>query len=69
MEDEKQPEVPRVSFWRVMAMKSKEWKWMVAGTICSVVIGFSMPLFIVIFGDLFGVSDFFYINLKAGSNF
>ncbi|XP_026745709.1 multidrug resistance protein 1B-like isoform X2 [Trichoplusia ni] len=54
MEDEKQPEVPRVSFWRVMAMKSKEWKWMVAGTICSVVIGFSMPLFIVIFGDLFG---------------
>ncbi|CAH0585608.1 unnamed protein product [Chrysodeixis includens] len=54
MGDEKQPEVPRVSFWRVLAMKAREWKWMAAGTFCSVIIGFAMPLFIVIFGDLFG---------------
>lgn len=59
LEDDKQPEPPRLSFWRLMAMKSKEWKWMAAGTLCSVVIGFSMPLFIVVFGDLFGVRYFF----------
>ncbi|CAB3261602.1 unnamed protein product [Arctia plantaginis] len=52
--DDDEAKVANVSFWRVLALKSKEWKWMVAGTVCSMFVGFTMPLFIVLFGDLFG---------------
>ncbi|KAF9421163.1 hypothetical protein HW555_002875 [Spodoptera exigua] len=54
LEEEDSEKVPHITFWRLLAMKSKEWKWLLAGTLCSVVIGFSMPLFILVFGDLFG---------------
>ncbi|KAJ8731260.1 hypothetical protein PYW07_004424 [Mythimna separata] len=53
-EDDNPAKVPHLSFWRLLMMMSEEWKWLAAGTLCSVIIGFSMPLFIVVFGDLFG---------------
>ncbi|XP_022813968.1 multidrug resistance protein 1B-like [Spodoptera litura] len=54
LEEDDSDKLPHISFWRVLAMKSQEWKWLLTGTVCSIVIGFSMPLFILVFGDLFG---------------
>ncbi|XP_063892019.1 ATP-dependent translocase ABCB1 isoform X1 [Helicoverpa armigera] len=54
VEEDEEVKRSRMSFWRLIAMKSQEWRWLAVGTVCSIVIGFSMPLFIVVFGDLFG---------------
>ncbi|XP_046965821.1 ATP-dependent translocase ABCB1-like [Vanessa cardui] len=43
-----------LSFWQVIALNAPEWKTIVLGSLCSIIGGFAMPLFIVAFGDLFG---------------
>ncbi|XP_050351148.1 ATP-dependent translocase ABCB1-like [Nymphalis io] len=43
-----------LSFWQVVALNAPEWKTVVLGSLCSMIGGFAMPLFIVAFGDLFG---------------
>ncbi|XP_075977925.1 ATP-dependent translocase ABCB1-like [Anticarsia gemmatalis] len=53
LHEESEEKVPKLSYWSVLALKAKDWKWMVLGILFSIVNGFSMPLFIVAFGDLF----------------
>ncbi|XP_047533068.1 ATP-dependent translocase ABCB1-like [Vanessa atalanta] len=43
-----------LSFWQVVALNAPEWKTVALGSLCSIIGGFAMPLFIVAFGDLFG---------------
>ncbi|CAH2096059.1 unnamed protein product [Euphydryas editha] len=43
-----------LSFWQVLILNAPEWQSIIFGSLCSIIGGFSMPLFIVAFGDLFG---------------
>ncbi|RVE50884.1 hypothetical protein evm_004451 [Chilo suppressalis] len=54
IDDKEKRESPKVSFWKVVRLNAPEWKLIAVGCVCSIIIGFSMPLFIVVFGDLFG---------------
>ncbi|CAK1551198.1 unnamed protein product [Leptosia nina] len=53
-DDGKKMKEPVLSFWRVVALNAPEWKLITLGCLCSVITGFSVPLFVVLFGDLFG---------------
>ncbi|XP_045498397.1 multidrug resistance protein homolog 65-like isoform X2 [Colias croceus] len=54
VEKEEERKAPPLSFWRVVTLNAPEWKLVTLGCLCSIVSGFSIPLFIVLFGDLFG---------------
>nr|XP_049698231.1 ATP-dependent translocase ABCB1 isoform X1 [Helicoverpa armigera]XP_049698232.1 ATP-dependent translocase ABCB1 isoform X2 [Helicoverpa armigera] len=47
--------VPDISFWRVLRLNKPEWKSVSLASICSLMSGFSMPLFAVIFGDFLAI--------------
>ncbi|KAI8436928.1 hypothetical protein MSG28_010354 [Choristoneura fumiferana] len=47
--------VPEVSFWQVLKLNKPEWKSVTAASICSIMVGFSMPLLAVVLGDFVGV--------------
>lgn len=53
-----------VSLARVLKMNNPEWPHMVVGSISSILVGASFPIFAVIFGEIFGVSTInaFYIK-------
>ncbi|XP_061383955.1 phosphatidylcholine translocator ABCB4-like isoform X2 [Danaus plexippus] len=51
---EKETSIQALSFREVIMLNAPEWKIITLGSICSIISGFSMPLFIVVFGDLFG---------------
>lgn len=52
-EDEKR----RVSIWSILKMNSPEWLTITIGCVSAVVMGCSMPIFAVIFGDILGVNS------------
>ncbi|CAF4933976.1 unnamed protein product [Pieris macdunnoughi] len=52
--DEKKVKGPSLSFRKVIMLNAPEWKLICLGCLCSLVTGFSVPLFVVLFGDLFG---------------
>ncbi|XP_061716260.1 ATP-dependent translocase ABCB1-like isoform X2 [Cydia pomonella] len=51
-EDEK--EVKRVAFRDALALNAPEWKLILVGCICGFVVGFTLPLAVLAFGQLFG---------------
>ncbi|KAF9409367.1 hypothetical protein HW555_011261 [Spodoptera exigua] len=55
--DEDAVEAPDISFWRVLKLNKPEWKSVTLASICSLMSGFCMPLFAVIFGDFLAVLD------------
>ncbi|CAH1643412.1 unnamed protein product [Spodoptera littoralis] len=46
-----------ISFWRVLKLNKPEWKSVTLASICSLLSGFCMPLFAVIFGDFLSLLD------------
>ncbi|XP_058800345.1 ATP-dependent translocase ABCB1-like [Phymastichus coffea] len=46
---------PSVSTWRILQLNKQEWLFNVIACITSIVTGFSMPLFSILFGDIIGV--------------
>ncbi|XP_047503247.1 ATP-dependent translocase ABCB1-like isoform X5 [Pieris napi] len=52
--DEKKVKGPSFSFRKVIMLNAPEWKLIFLGCLCSLVTGFSVPIFVVLFGDLFG---------------
>lgn len=48
-------EVPDIPFWRVLKLNKPEWKSITFASLCSVIIGFSMPLLAIVIGDFIGV--------------
>lgn len=51
--------VPPLRFRQVLALNAPEWRHITVGSISATINGFSMPAFIVIFGNLFGVSNIY----------
>lgn len=56
----------QLSFWSAIKLNAPEWKSIAVGCVCATVIGLAMPLFVLVFGHLFGVRIlivclFFYI--------
>lgn len=49
-----------LTFWQVLTLNAPEWKSIILGSLCSIIGGFSMPLIVVVFGDLFGVRLFLF---------
>lgn len=45
------------SFKRVMNLVKKDWIFLIIAVISSIVLGFSLPLFAVIFSEMYGVSS------------
>ena len=43
------------TFWELMRRNSPEWYYIVIGCISSVIIGFAMPVFALLFGNILGV--------------
>ncbi|EDV36373.1 uncharacterized protein Dana_GF11993 [Drosophila ananassae] len=51
----KKPPAPKVSFTQLMKLNSPEWRFIVVGSIASVMHGATFPLWGLFFGDFFGV--------------
>jgi hypothetical protein len=47
---------PPVSMMTILKKNKPEWPFIVLGSLGSIVIGFAMPIFGVLFGDILGVS-------------
>lgn len=46
------------SFIRIMKLNSKEWPYILLGSISSILLGATYPAFAIIFGNIFGVNTF-----------
>ncbi|KAJ8733987.1 hypothetical protein PYW07_014538 [Mythimna separata] len=53
--EEDEDTVPDISFLQVLRLNKPEWKSVSLASLCSLLSGFCMPLFAVIFGDFIGV--------------
>ncbi|KAH8277612.1 hypothetical protein KR018_002116 [Drosophila ironensis] len=51
----KKPPAPKISFVQLMKLNSPEWRFIVVGSIASVMHGATFPLWGLFFGDFFGV--------------
>ncbi|XP_052741203.1 multidrug resistance protein homolog 49 isoform X2 [Bicyclus anynana] len=51
-------EIPKALFFTVMKLCTPEWKSLAVATFCSVVMGFSAPLYTMILGDFIGVLSY-----------
>ncbi|XP_063364406.1 ATP-dependent translocase ABCB1-like [Cydia amplana] len=52
--DEEEKEVKSVAFRDALALNAPEWKLILVGCICGFVVGFTLPLAVLAFGQLFG---------------
>lgn len=56
IEDAEEAPPPPVSMLNILKKNKPEWPFIVVGSLGSIVIGFAMPIFGVLFGDILGVS-------------
>jgi hypothetical protein len=56
-EDIEEQQPPPVSMIRILQKNMPEWPFILIGSIGSIVMGFAMPIFGVLFGDILGVSN------------
>jgi len=57
MEDAEEEEPPPISMLTILKKNMPEWQYIVLGSVGSIIIGFAMPIFGVLFGGILGVSD------------
>jgi hypothetical protein len=57
IEEEEDEEPPQVSMWTILQKNMPEWPYILMGSVGSIVTGFAMPIFGVLFGDIIGVSN------------
>jgi hypothetical protein len=57
IEDIEEPQPPPVSMMKILKKNMPEWPFILTGSIGSIVMGFAMPIFGVLFGDILGVSN------------
>lgn len=48
-------EVKSVSMMRILKLNTPEWKYLLVGSIGAVVVGASLPIFAILFGEFYGV--------------
>ncbi|KAG8222229.1 hypothetical protein J437_LFUL001427 [Ladona fulva] len=53
--EEKDKEEPTISMFEIIKMNKPEWPYILAGAVTSGIMGCSMPVFAIIFGDILGV--------------
>jgi len=56
IEDDEEEEPPPISMFTILKKNMPEWPYILLGSIGSIVVGFAMPIFGVLFGDIIGVS-------------
>jgi hypothetical protein len=57
IEDIEEQQPPPVSMIRILEKNMPEWPFILIGSIGSIVMGFAMPIFGILFGDILGVSN------------
>jgi hypothetical protein len=57
IEDIEEQQPPPVSMMRILKKNMPEWPFILIGSLGSIVMGFAMPIFGVLFGDILGVSN------------
>ncbi|GBP59392.1 Multidrug resistance protein 1 [Eumeta japonica] len=58
LEKQDEEEFSNPSFWHVLKLSKPEWKSVTTASLCSLISGFAMPIFSVVFGDLIGVGPY-----------
>jgi hypothetical protein len=53
----KKEDEPKAPMMDIIKCNKPEWPYITLGCFTSIIVGFSMPLFAVIFGDILGVSN------------
>jgi hypothetical protein len=56
IEDTEEEAPPRVPMMAILKKNKPEWPFIVVASVGSIVIGFAMPVFGILFGDILGVS-------------
>lgn len=46
---------------RILKMNSPEWPYLLVGSISAIIVGASFPVFAIIFGEIYGVSQYMHI--------
>lgn len=54
-EDTSNP-VKKISMMKILELNKQEWPYILPACLTSMIVGFSMPLFSILFGDVIGVS-------------
>jgi hypothetical protein len=57
VEDAEEDKPPPISMMTILKKNMPEWPYILTGSLGSLVIGFAMPIFGVLFGDILGVSN------------
>jgi len=57
VEDAEEEEPPPISMLTILKKNSPEWPYIILGSVGSIVMGFAMPIFGVLFGSIIGVSN------------
>lgn len=62
IEDDEEEDPPQISMLTILKKNMPEWPYIVLGSVGSIIIGFAMPIFGVLFGGILGVSNWHYIH-------
>jgi len=57
IEDAEEEDPPPISMLTILKKNMPEWKYIFLGCVGSIIIGFAMPIFGVLFGGILGVSN------------
>jgi hypothetical protein len=57
IEDDEEEDPPQISMLTILKKNMPEWPYIVLGSVGSIIIGFAMPIFGVLFGGILGVSN------------
>jgi hypothetical protein len=57
VEDAEEEEPPPISMITILKKNMPEWPYILLGSVGSMITGFAMPVFGVLFGDILGVSN------------
>jgi hypothetical protein len=57
IEDNEEKQPPPVSMMKILKKNMPEWPYILIGSLGSIVMGFAMPIFGILFGDILGVSN------------
>lgn len=50
-------DIKTVSMMRILKLNTPEWYYLLVGSIAAVVVGASLPIFAILFGEFYGVSE------------
>lgn len=73
VEEEQNLEADKVQYWksfkRILSLLRPDWLILIIAIISSIVLGFSLPLFSVVFSEIYGVSTLFPVANQSNCSF